>query len=542
MTTSRFRFSYLLLALGAMVYAGGCAPQGTATADADTETSESAATDTTPADSAETAESSPTDLGIDLNNVEEEVVEDEVIVEPSFDEEEMAESAPVEAPAAEEESSPEPAASETGSTDSEATEEEMKEEAKPADPEPAASDVEDFSPEDIEETETMEVTLGDPSLTAGIPGEGPLSIEEIRGWLDDESNHVPLKVNLPMGLAAGAGQIKGLEENPLTLAKIELGRQLYFDPRLSSDSSISCATCHDPAQGYATHTQFGIGIESQEGDRNSPVSYNRILSDEQFWDGRAASLEEQAVGPIANPIEMGHTHDACEICLKGIEGYALQFDRIFGDLNIDNVGKALASFERAIVTGPSPYDYHEQLQQFAGLDPEDLKEDDPELYELYESAQAAADEHPMSESAQRGYEIYFNKGAKKGHCSACHVGPNLTDESYHNLGVGMLSDTPPEGRAAVTKDPKDRGAFKTPTIRNVEYSAPYMHDGSEATLEDVVDYYVEIGKGGPDKYPNLSEKIKPLDDLNDQDKKDLVEFMKACSGDFPVVERGRLPQ
>lgn len=538
MKTSRFKFIPLLLAFGLLAYTGGCTPQGTATADADNTSAEATPADTDTADDAQAAESAPADLGLDLTEEE-----DEVIVEPSFDEEEMVETEPAEeAPAPAEEG--EPAVAET-----EVVEEEMEEEA-PAESKPETAEVEDFSPEDIEEgteeetveVEPIEVTLGDPSLTAGIPGEGPLTIEEIRGWLDDESNHVPLKVNLPMGLAAGQGQIKGLEENPLTLAKIELGRQLYFDPRLSSDSSIACAGCHDPDQGYTTHTQFGIGIESQEGDRNSPVSYNRILSDEQFWDGRAGSLEEQAVGPIANPIEMGNTHDACVVCLKGIEGYALQFDRIFGDLNIDNVAKAIAAFERTIVTGPSPYDYHEQLQQFAGLDPEDLKEDDPELYELYQSAQASADEHPMSESAIRGYEIYFNKGAKKGHCSACHVGPNLTDELYHNLGVGMLSEEPPEGRAAVTDNEKDRGAFKTPTIRNVEHSAPYMHDGSEATLEDVVEYYVEIGKGGPDKYPNLSEKIKPIDDLTDQDKKDLVEFMKACSGDFPVVERGRLPQ
>ncbi len=518
MTTSRFRSLHWFVALGLMLYASGCAQQEAADTETETVIEESAEVDVV----------EPIDETV-------EVVEEE-IVEPSFDDEEMAE----ETTAVEEEVVEE-------SDTEEVAEEEMEEEAAPAattETETTATATEDFSPEDIEETEasdTIEVTLGDPSLTAGIPGEGDLTIEEIRGWLDDESNHLPLKVNLPMGLAAGAGQMKGLEENPLTLAKIELGRQLYFDPRLSSDSSISCAGCHDPEQGYTAHTRFGVGIEGQEGDRNSPVSYNRILSDNQFWDGRAGSLEEQAIGPIANPIEMGNTHDACVACLKEIEGYDIQFDRIFGELTIDTVGQALAAFERTLVTGPSPYDYHEQLQQFAGLDPEDLQEDDPELYELYESAMAAAEANPMSDSAKRGYEIYFNKGAKQGHCSACHVGPNLTDELYHNLGVGMLVENPPEGRAAVSGEDKDKGAFKTPTIRNVEFSAPYMHDGSEATLEDVVEYYVEIGKGGPDKYPNLSEKIKPLD-LTDQDKKDLVAFMKACSGEFPKVETGRLPK
>jgi cytochrome c peroxidase len=321
--------------------------------------------------------------------------------------------------------------------------------------------------------------------------------------------------------------------NPLTRAKIELGRQLYMDPRLSADTSTSCASCHDPDEGYARHTQFGVGLRNQMGGRNSPVSYNRILSSLQFWDGRAPTLEEQAVGPIQNPIEMGNTHDACVACLAGIPGYKMQFDKIFGKLDIDSVARAIASFERAIVTGPSPFDYYEKLRPFEQLDPEDIKADE-ELNKQYEKALADSKEHPISDSAKRGRELYFTD---KANCSACHVGANLTDEKYHNIGVGMDKEKPDIGREEFTKNPADHGAFKTPTIRNVALSAPYMHDGSQKTLEEVVDWYA---KGGH-KNPALSEKIKELK-LSDQDKADLVEFMKACTGDFPKVARGRLPE
>ncbi len=378
-----------------------------------------------------------------------------------------------------------------------------------------------------------QVMLGSPELTAGIPGEGPLKLAEIEAWLTDPKNHETLDFVLPLGLAAGASQVQGLDKNPLTRAKIELGRQLYFDPRLSADSSISCASCHDPAEGFAKHTQFGLGIRGQMGGRNSPVSYNRILSANQFWDGRADSLEAQAVGPIANPIEMGHTHEACVECLKGIPGYKLQFDKIFGKLDIDTVGQAIASFERTLVTGPSPNDYYDRFQPLEKLDPDDLK-DDAEAFAKYEAALADTKAHPMSDAAKRGRVLFFGEKAK---CTACHVGANMTDEKYHNIGIGMDKEKPDIGREEVTKDPKDHGAFKTPTIRNVVLSAPYMHDGSIKTLEEVIEWYA---KGGHPN-PSLSEKIKKLD-LTPQDKADLLEFMQACTGEFPTVQRGRLPE
>ncbi len=385
------------------------------------------------------------------------------------------------------------------------------------------------------------VTLGDPSLTMGIPGEGDLTVDQIKAWLATPGVHEPLEISLPFGLAQAESQITGVKENPMTRAKIELGRQLYFDPRLSIDATISCASCHSHTSGYAANTQFGIGVKGQTGGRNSPVSYNRILSGAQFWDGRAATLEDQAVGPIANPIEMGFTHDACMKCLSSIDGYKLQFEAVFGpnSMTIDNVGKAIATFERAIVTGPAPYDYAAALKPFLDNFPEKedleaLKDDDPETYKKYLSVKADADAHPMSESARRGMALFFSE---KSNCTACHAGANFTDEKYHNIGVGMDAQSPDLGRYEVTKDEKDKGAFKTPTIRNVEFSAPYMHDGSQKTLEEVVEWYA---KGG---HPNpwLSDKIKKLD-LTAQDKADLVAFMKACSGEFPKVNSARLPE
>lgn len=379
------------------------------------------------------------------------------------------------------------------------------------------------------------VLLGDPSLTAGVPGSGPITLEQIDQWLADPKNAVELEPVLPLGLSQGAAQIDrvGLEKNPLTRAKIELGRQLYFDPRLSVDSTVSCASCHNPAEGYSAHTKTGVGIRGQLGGRNSPVSFNRILSGPQFWDGRADSLEAQAVGPIQNPIEMGFTHEGVVKRLGEMPVYKKQFEKVFGELSIDRVGQAIAAFERVLVTAPSPYDHQEQLQSFAALDADDIAEDQ-DLAAKYAAAKAAVAAQPMSEEAKRGREIFFSE---KGNCTACHVGANLADENYHNIGIGMDKPEPDVGRFAVTKDPADTGAFKTPTVRNVALSAPYMHDGSVATLEEVVEWY---DKGGHPN-PHLSAKIRPLK-LSAEEKADLVAFMKACTGPTPSVEVSRLPE
>lgn len=383
------------------------------------------------------------------------------------------------------------------------------------------------------------IKLGEGDLLMGIPGKGPLKLAEIQKWLADPANHEILTPELPLGLAAGSQKITGIDKNPLTKAKIELGRQLYFDTRASADNTVSCASCHHPDEGYGRQTQFGVGIGGQLGGRNSPVSYNRILSAAQFWDGRADSLEAQAVGPIANPIEMGHTHEAFVADLKKIPGYVVQFEKIFGtrEITIDHVGMAIATFERCLVTGPTPFDYAERFQPFTRFTAEDIaemKEDDPETYEIYAEALAATKKYAMSDSAKRGQELFFSKRVN---CTACHVGANLTDELYHNLGVGMDAAKPDLGRYEVSKLEKDKGAFKTPTIRNVALSGPYMHDGSQKTLMEVVEHY---NKGGtPNKW--LSDKMVPLK-LTEQEKKDLVAFMEACTGSFPKVARDRLPE
>jgi cytochrome c peroxidase len=391
----------------------------------------------------------------------------------------------------------------------------------------------------VASAEKEPVTLGDPSLTAGIPGEGPVTLSQVTEWLADPKNHVMLDVQLPMGLAAASSLITGLDQNPMTRAKIELGRQLYFDKRLSSDGSISCASCHDPAEGFARHTQFGEGVGGQKGNRNSPSSYNRIVSGPQFWDGRATSLEEQAKGPIANPIEMSNTHEHCVSDIQANPVYRAQFAQVFpGEpINIDTVAKAIATFERALVTSPAPYDYLERARAIESQYDEEelasLEADDPELFAEYQGAKKEVAK--MSESAIRGRDLFFSE---KSNCTACHAGANFTDEKYHNLGVGMDAPEPDLGRFTQTQVDADRGAFKTPGLRNVIHSGPYMHDGSQKTLEEVVEWYA---KGGHPN-PYLSDKMKKLE-LTEQDKKDLVAFMtEGLTSEFAPVQVARLPE
>ncbi|PWB46106.1 MAG: cytochrome-c peroxidase [Candidatus Methylomirabilota bacterium] len=317
-----------------------------------------------------------------------------------------------------------------------------------------------------------------------------VAILVVGSLLNRSEAEAPYKLTLPLGLQEEAAYIP--PDNPLTPEKIELGRQLYFDGRLSADGTVSCATCHASDQGFSDGRPTSIGIKGQVGERNAPVTFNRLFSQEQFWDGRSASLEDQALKPIENPIEMGNTLDHMVSTLSAIKGYRKQFKQVFGTtVNATGVAKAIAAFERSLVCGNSAFDRYED-----------------------------GDDNALSESEQRGLELF----REKGNCVRCHTGFAFTDERYHNIGVGFDKPNPDLGRYNVTKKESDKGAFKTPTLRNIAASAPYFHDGSAKTLEDVVEFY---DKGGI-KNPNLSNEIKRLL-LTVPEQGDLVAFLKSLS-------------
>lgn len=305
---------------------------------------------------------------------------------------------------------------------------------------------------------------------------------------------------IPKGLDL---DLKIPDDNPITKGKVELGMQLYFDTRLSADNTVSCATCHNPAVGFGDGEATSTGIGKQKGGRNAPTVLNATYNDSQFWDGRAASLEEQALGPIQNPIEMGFTLEGVVKRLNGIYGYKVQFQEIFNtDVTADGIAKAIASFERTILSGGSRWDDFNH-----------------------------GDENALPDSAKRGLELFNGKAL----CSSCHLGFNLTDNSFHNIGVGMNKPEPDLGRYNVTKTAKDRGSFKTPTLRDIERTAPYMHDGSVKTLADVIEFY---NKGG-EANEWIDPKLKPLN-LTKEEKSDLLSFLKELNGlpillDLPVL-------
>jgi cytochrome c peroxidase len=301
----------------------------------------------------------------------------------------------------------------------------------------------------------------------------------------------------PLGLPA----VPFPRDNPYTPEKAELGRVLYFDTRLSSDNSVSCASCHAPEFGFTDGAAFSTGIGGQVGGRSAPTVINRAYSTVQFWDGRAASLEAQAKGPIANPIEMTHemdetaAHQAVVEKLRAIPGYRRMFKAAFDneEFDMDHIAKAIATFERTVLSGNSAFD-------------------------RYRAGETSA----MTEQQVRGMDVFFNKAA----CDSCHLGFNFTDSSYVNIGIGMEKPDPDLGRHVVSGREEDKGAFKTPSLREIEHTAPYMHDGRFKTLEEVVGYYDEGGHANP----WIDQRMKPLK-LTDRDKSDLVAFLKALSGD-----------
>ncbi len=289
-------------------------------------------------------------------------------------------------------------------------------------------------------------------------------------------------------------------------AKVELGKQLYFDGRLSKNGAISCAFCHNPGTGFADPRQTSIGIGGGVGGRQAPTVYNTAFNHLQFWDGRARSLEEQAIGPIQNPIEMGETHENVVRKLNRIKGYQQQFRAVFGtDVSLQGIADAIAAYERTVISTNSAFDRY-----------------------------VAGDQKAMDESAVRGMALF--KG--KARCVLCHNGPNFTDNHFHNLGVPQVGPMKEDlGRYYVTKAEKDKGAFKTPTLRSIAETAPYMHDGAFKTLEEVVDF---LNNGGGANQ-NLSALIKPLN-LTAEEKADLVAFLKALTGEPIKFELPKLPK
>lgn len=371
---------------------------------------------------------------------------------------------------------------------------------------------------------STKVVLGAAELTAGIPGSGPLTVDQVRHWLAQTGVHDPLEFELPWNLTDAASLVFVPPENPLTRAKIELGRQLFFDPRLSEFGTMSCATCHLPEQDFSAHaTMPGT-------HRNPPVCFNRLFSTRQSWNGRDASLEHQIEGPVTAHFEMATTPEDCVRQLQAVEGYRLQFDAIFGRLDFDAVRAALASFQRALVTGPSPWDYKRLLSQYENRDPEALSDDDRRYVD---ELRAGAREHAMSAAAIRGEALFFSERTK---CHTCHSGPNLTDELFHNTGAGMDDLEPDLGRYLVTGREEDRGAFKTPTLRNVARTSPYMHNGQFGTLREVVDWFDQGGY----RHADLDRALRPLN-LTRDEKRDLVAFLEALTGPLPAVEAARLP-
>jgi cytochrome c peroxidase len=333
----------------------------------------------------------------------------------------------------------------------------------------------------------------------------------------------------PRGVDPAIWELLVPDDNETTPARVALGRRLFFDPRLSADGTIACASCHDATSAFVDHQSGSDGIRDQIGRRNSPTVLNAALLASQFWDGRAATLEEQAELPITNPIEMGQPDEAAAVAaIAGDAEYAPMFEQAYGrPPNMDDVGRAIAAFERTLVTLDAPFDRF-----------------------------VLGEEAALSEEARAGW-ILFNGRAR---CATCHPvspsSPLFSDGQFHNIGVAarhqdfgelsrsalaaleeddseetidrlaLASDLSELGRFLVTRSAAHMGAFRTPQLRNVGVTPPYMHDGSMQTLWDVMDHY---DKGG-EANAFLDGGIEPLA-LTEEEIAQLVAFMFALTDD-----------
>jgi cytochrome c peroxidase len=301
------------------------------------------------------------------------------------------------------------------------------------------------------------------------------------------------------------------EDNPMTMEKVELGKMLYFDPRLSIDGSISCATCHDPSLGYSNAASKAAGVNHAIGGANTPTILNVAYSKLQFWDGREPTLEAQAGGPMTAPVEMAGIPDEIAQKLNKVPEYRALSMAAFGEyLSFENVAKAIATFERTILAGNSPFD------------------------KFYYGGEKDA----ISESAKRGKKIFDDP--EKGNCKKCHTYNKtdgyFSDNMFHNVGLGMDKDKPDVGRYGVTKNKEDMGRQKTPTLRNAAVTAPYFHDGSTYSLREACQTCLT---GIPNK--NLDPEYKAKRKLSDKEMDDLIEFMAALDGELPIFAIPAIP-
>lgn len=288
-------------------------------------------------------------------------------------------------------------------------------------------------------------------------------------------------------------------------AKIELGKQLFFDGRLSRNNHVSCAYCHIPGSGFSDPHPTSLGVDDLIGGRQAPTVLNTAFSPLLFWDGRARSLEEQALGPIQNPIEMAETLEHLVAKLQTVKGYRRQFRNVFGtEISSQGIAKAIAAFARTLISTNSAFDQY-----------------------------SLGNKQAMNQAAIRGMALF--KG--KARCILCHNGPNFTDNRFHNLGVPQVGPLKVDlGRYDVTRQERDKGAFKTPTLRSILETAPYMHDGVFLNLEEVVEF---LDKGGGAN-SNLSPLMKPLG-LTQEEKADLLAFLEALTGTPLKIEPPQLP-
>lgn len=326
--------------------------------------------------------------------------------------------------------------------------------------------------------------------------------------------YIALIMSLVVGLVAEAEITKEMKaqyqrpdtipfpaDNPYQAEKAALGKMLFFDPRLSINQNISCATCHNPSFGWEQALPLAVGAQNTALGRHNPTILNLAWGDKFFWDGRAATLEEQALGPIQSDVEMNMPLDVLIERVSGIEGYRPYFNSIFSEgITAETIAKAIATFERTVVSGPSPFDRWIE-----------------------------GDESALSDSAKRGFEL-FNGKAK---CSTCHTGWNFTDNKFHDIGLPTLD----EGRFVIDPSSElNRHAFKTPGLRNITHRAPYMHNGSLANLDAVLVHYLSGGLPRPSRSPEIG--FLPL--MND-DLTDLKAFLHTLQGEDQPMSLPALP-